>query len=66
MVQRGLDALGAPASISLAHVGGWFDRGDELEGNIDDANDADDGARDDPPQSVSDNEAAKEDVDYNR
>lgn len=59
----GLDALGAPPGVGLAHVGGGLDGGDELEGDVGDADDADDAAGDDEPGAVAEDEAADEDVD---
>jgi hypothetical protein len=61
-IRTALDALGAPASVGLAHVGGGFNRRDKLEDNVDDADDADNRTRDDPPIWVPEDQAAEEDV----
>ncbi len=57
-----LDLLGAPALVGLAHVGGGLDGGDELEGDVADADEADDAARDDAQDAVVEQDAADEDV----
>ena len=58
----GLDLLGAPALVGLAHVGGGLDGGDELEGDVGDADEADDGAGDDAEDGQAEQDGADEDV----
>lgn len=60
---RGLNLLSAPASIlSLAHVAGGLDGGNELEGDVCDTDDADDGTSDFAENAVAEEKAAEEDV----
>lgn len=56
--------LGAPAGVGLAHVGGRLDGGDELEHDVDDADQADDRAGDDAQDVVVEEDGADEDVDW--
>ncbi len=58
-----LDLLGAPAGVRLAHVGWGLDGWDELEGDVADADDADDGAGNDAEDAVVEQDAADKDVD---
>ena len=55
--------LRAPAGVGLAHVGGRLDGGDELEDDIDDADQADDRAGDDAQDAIVEEDGADEDVD---
>lgn len=57
-----LDLLRAPAELRLPHVGGGLDGGDELEGGVADADEADDGAGDDAQDVAVEEDAADEDV----
>lgn len=61
---RGLDTLGAPSGVGLAHVRGGLDGGHELEGDVSDTDDADDAAGDDEPGAVAEDQATDEDVDW--
>ena len=61
-----LDLLGTPAGISFPHVGGRLDRGDELEDDVDDASEADDGAGDLGKGVVAKDDGADEEVDCAR
>lgn len=64
IIPRGpLHLLGAPAGVRLAHVGRRLDGGDKLEGDVADADDADDGAGDDAEDVVVEQDAADKDVD---
>lgn len=63
VARRFLDALGTPASIGLPHVGGGLDRGDELETDVAEAGEADDGASDFGPDAVAEDQATDKDVD---
>lgn len=60
--QVSLHLLGAPAGIGLAHVGGRLDGGDELEHNVADADEADDGAGDNAQPAVVQQDRADKDV----
>lgn len=64
MASLALDLLSAPASIGLAHVAGGFDGGDELEGNVGNANDANGATGDLAHNQLAEKEATDEDVDY--
>lgn len=57
-----LHLLGAPAGIGLAHVGGRLDGGYELEHDVADADEADNGAGDDAQPAVVQQNRADEDV----
>ncbi len=61
-----LDLLGAPASVRLAHIGGRLDGRDVLEGDVDNADDADEGASQYPQDVGVEQEGADEDVDYEK
>lgn len=54
--------LGAPAGVSLPHVGWGLDGGDELEDGVADANEADDGAGDYAQDMAVQQDGADEDV----
>lgn len=54
--------LGAPALVGLAHVGGGLDGGDELEGDVGEADQADDAAGDNAQDAVVEEDGADEDV----
>ena len=56
--------LGAPASIGLPHVCGRLDGGDELEGDIGETDEADDGPVDLREDVFVEKDAADKDVDY--
>lgn len=59
-----LDLLGTPASgLGLAHVGRGLDRGNELEGDVGDTDDADNATGNLAEDLVAEDEAADEDVD---
>lgn len=57
-----LHLLGAPAGVGLAHVGGRLDAGDELEDDVADADEADEGAGDDAQHAVVQQDRADKDV----
>lgn len=60
-----LHLLGAPpGGLSLAHVAGGLDRGDELEDDVAEADDAHDAAGDVADDLLAEEEAAEEDVDW--
>lgn len=60
-----LDLLGTPASgLGLAHVGRGLDRGDKLEGDVGDTDDADSATGDFAKNLFAEDETADEDVDY--
>ena len=62
-----LDLLGAPAGdVGFAHVGRGLDRGDELEGDVGNTDDADNSTSNLADHHVAEDEAADEDVDYIR
>lgn len=62
--QPRLDLLSTPASgVGLAHVGRGLDRGNELEGDVGDTEDANDATGDLAEDLVAEDEAADEDVD---
>jgi hypothetical protein len=58
-----LDLLGTPALVGLAHVGGGFDGGNELEDDVADTGDADDGGGNLTQDVSVKDDAADEDVD---
>lgn len=57
-----LHLFGAPASVGLAHVGRRLDGGDELENDVADTNEADDGAGEDAQDAVVQEDGADKDV----
>jgi len=52
IAEGNLDLLGTPALVSLAHVGGRLDGGDELEGDVSETDEADQRAVDDAQHVV--------------
>jgi hypothetical protein len=65
VIDRGaLHLLSAPPAVRLAHILRWFDRGDEFEDDVGDADDADHGAEDDVHNVVLEEDGAAEDVNY--
>jgi hypothetical protein len=58
------DLFRAPAGIRVPHVGGRFNRRQELERAITHTNDPDDCARNDAQDVVLEDDATDEDVDY--
>jgi hypothetical protein len=63
MKRQPLDLLSTPASIRLPHVRRGLDGRDELEGDVGDADDTDDGAGNNPEDVVVQKDAANKDVD---
>jgi hypothetical protein len=63
--RRFLDLLGAPPAICLAHVARGFDRRDKLEGDVADADDANNDSCDGANDATAEKEATEEEVDYN-
>ena len=61
-----LDLLGAPALVGFPHVGGRLDGRDELEDDVDDAGEADDGAGDDGQGVLAQDDGTDEEVDCAR
>ena len=62
-----LDLLGTPAgNLSLAHVGGGLDRGNELEANVGETDDTNDTTSNLAEDHVTEDQAADEDVDCPR
>ena len=59
----GLDLFRTPAGIGLAHVRGGLDGWDELENDVGDTDDADDGAGNYAQDAVVEQDGADEDVD---
>lgn len=60
-----LHLLGAPpGGLSLAHVAGRLDGGDELEDDVADTDDADDAAGNVADDGLAEEHAAEEDVDW--
>lgn len=57
-----LHLLGAPAGVGLPHIGRRLDRRDEFENDVADADEADDGARDDAQHAVVQQNRADKDV----
>lgn len=57
-----LHLLCAPAGVGLPHVGGRLDRRDELEDNVANTDEADNGARDDAQHAAVQQDRAYEDV----
>jgi hypothetical protein len=49
---RSLDLFGAPAGVGFPHVGRGLNRGDELQGDISDTDESNDGAGNDPEDAV--------------
>jgi hypothetical protein len=62
--RRSLDLLGAPAGIGFAHVRGRLDGRNELEDDIGETDDADDGAGNDTEDAAAEDDGADEDVDW--
>jgi len=58
-----LDLLGTPTLIGLAHVGWRLDGGDELEDEVGNTGDTDDGSSDLTQDVAVEDNAADEDVD---
>lgn len=63
-VNRGLDLLGTPSLIGLAHIGRWLDGGHEFQRSVYNARESDDGARYVSCPVKREQERADEDVDY--
>lgn len=61
--RKRLDLLGAPALVRLAHIGGRLDRRNELQHQVSNTSDADDGGGDLAEDVVVEKDAADEDVD---
>lgn len=59
----GLDLLRSPAGVRLTHVCGGFDGRDELEGDVGNTDNTDDGAGDLAQDVVVEEDGADEDVD---
>ena len=64
MVGKRLDLLGAPAGIRLAHVRRRLNGGDELEDDVGDADEADNGTGNDSERAHVEHDGANEDVDW--
>lgn len=60
--RRFLDLLGAPPAICLAHVARGFDRRDKLEGDVADADDANNDSCDGANDATAEKEATEEEV----
>lgn len=60
----GLNLLGAPASVCLAHVARGLDGGDELEDDVGDTDNTNDATSDLGEDHVPEDEAAEEDIDW--
>lgn len=60
----GLDLLGTPASVRIAHVCRRLDGGNELEGKVAQSDNADNGAGNNLPPLGTDGYGADEDVDF--
>lgn len=59
----GLNLLSAPALVGLAHVGGGLDGRNELESQVSETSETDDGASDVAEHVAVEEETANEDVD---
>lgn len=60
----GLDLLSTPALVGLAHVGGGLDGGNELESQVSETSETDDGASDVAEHVAVEEKTANEDVDW--
>lgn len=61
--ESALHLLGSPALVGLAHIRRRLDGRDVLEGNVDDADDGDDGAGDLAQNVVVEEDGADKDID---
>ena len=64
VVRKRLDLLGAPAGIRLAHVRRRLDGGDELEDDVSNADETDDGTGNDSERAHVEHNGADKDVDW--